>query len=84
MILMFYIHFRVQTYLRKQTGLSDIDKSVAEDLTEVEKFLLETQEMMMIRGKVCNYSYFLRKKIHFPNIYEDYILVHYTFYDLVK
>jgi len=45
---------------RKQ-GLSDLDESLASDLTPVEKYLLDKQELMSVRGKVIwsSYIYFI-------------------------
>ena len=44
---------RVQSYASRSTGLDELDDSLTKDLTEVEKHLMRTQDMMRVRGKVC-------------------------------
>ncbi|XP_052229409.1 uncharacterized protein LOC127843707 isoform X6 [Dreissena polymorpha] len=41
----------LQSYLQRSSSLSDLDESISKDLTEVEKHLLKTQDLVMIRGK---------------------------------
>ncbi|XP_052280957.1 uncharacterized protein LOC127878471 [Dreissena polymorpha] len=44
----------LQSYLQRSSSLSDLDESISKDLTEVEKHLLKTQDLVMIRGKrIC-------------------------------
>lgn len=43
---------RVRNFVERRKGLTDIDNSLASDLTEVENYLLRNQELMVIRGKV--------------------------------
>lgn len=45
-------HFRLRSYAQRTNTLSDVDESVAKDLSEVERYLLKTQELMTVRGKV--------------------------------
>ncbi|XP_052811802.1 uncharacterized protein LOC128239273 isoform X3 [Mya arenaria] len=41
----------LQSFVTRSSNLSDLDASIAEDLTAVEKHLLDSQGLMMIRGK---------------------------------
>ncbi|XP_060600852.1 uncharacterized protein LOC132754246 isoform X5 [Ruditapes philippinarum] len=41
----------LQSYAARRKDLSDIDESVAADLTKVETYLLKSQELMTVRGK---------------------------------
>ena len=47
----------LQSYAARKKDLSDIDESVAADLTEVEKYLLTSQELMTVRGKVLFFAF---------------------------
>ena len=44
----------MESYINRETSITDIDQAIACDLTEVEKYLLEQQELMVVRGKVRN------------------------------
>ncbi|XP_033759137.1 glutamic acid-rich protein-like [Pecten maximus] len=46
--------FRLQSYASRSKGLDAVDESLAADLSEVEKKLLETQDLMKVRGKMLN------------------------------
>ena len=45
--------FRLHSYASRSCGVDDFDKSLAGDLTKVEQKLIETQDFMKVRGKVC-------------------------------
>ncbi|XP_033758095.1 uncharacterized protein LOC117340444 [Pecten maximus] len=44
---------KLQSYASRTKDLSDIDASMVGELSEVEKLLLKTQELMTVRGKRC-------------------------------
>ena len=43
---------RLQSFASRSQGLQDIDDSLSKDFTEVEKYLVEKQDLMTVRGKV--------------------------------
>lgn len=45
--------FRIKDYLRRQTGVTDLDKAMRQQLSPLELWLIEHQDMMEVRGKVC-------------------------------
>ena len=45
-------HFSLKCYEKRSKEISDIDKSLRIDLTDLEKKMLETQEIIEVRGKV--------------------------------
>ena len=48
----FIFVYRLLSYAGKTRSLDDIDESLVGELTEVEKFLLKSQDLMKVRGKV--------------------------------
>ncbi|XP_062566938.1 uncharacterized protein LOC134229248 isoform X2 [Saccostrea cucullata] len=42
---------KVQSYASRSCGLDELDESLAKDLTDVEKHLMGTQDLMRVRGK---------------------------------
>jgi len=47
-----WLCFRLDFYDKRVKGTTDIDEQMTRDLTEMERHLLDTQEMIVIRGKV--------------------------------
>jgi len=43
----------METYLRRKREMDDVEQSLLGELTTTEKYLMTTQELMWIRGKVC-------------------------------
>ena len=43
---------RLQSYASRSQGLDNLDESLAQDISEDEKHLMETQDLMKVRGKV--------------------------------
>jgi len=48
--------FRVKNYASRKKKLSDADSTLAEDLSDLEKYLVESQELMSVRGKVHEFT----------------------------
>lgn len=61
----------MQSYASRSCGLDELDESLAKDLTDVEKHLMGTQDLMRVRGKVCtqrNMIFLCQRNMH--NIFE--------------
>ena len=43
----------IRDYFRRQTGVTDYDKPMRQQLPPLEFWLIEHQDMMEVRGKVC-------------------------------
>lgn len=48
----FQHHYSLGNYAEKSTNLNDVDESLVGQLNEVEKYLLKSQDLMKVRGKV--------------------------------
>ena len=46
------IFFSLKNYASRQTKLKDVDQSIVGELTTLEQHLLNSQQLMMVRGKV--------------------------------
>lgn len=59
--LLFWLFCSLENFAGKTNDLDDLDQSLVSDLSKVETYLLKSQEMMMVRGKV---SYLLCEPYH--------------------
>lgn len=48
---MIYVH-SLDRYEKRATSVDDVEASLLGELTELEQYLLKSQELMYIRGKV--------------------------------
>ena len=49
----FWVFFnRIETYKKRSTGVNETDLSLRSELTKLEMKLLESQELVYLRGKV--------------------------------
>jgi hypothetical protein len=46
------VHFRVESYKKRIIGVDEVDMEMTRELTEWEKHLLQSQEVVEVRGKV--------------------------------
>lgn len=44
--------FSLKHYACRKTGLSDADATLVDDMSPLEKYLVDSQELMAVRGKV--------------------------------
>ena len=51
-----YIH-RISTYKRRSTSVSETDLSLRDELTPLEQKLLQSQELLEMRGKVSQMAH---------------------------
>ena len=63
------IIFSVASYAGGASDLGDMDESLMDDLTKVEKHLLKTQELMKVRGKVRLCVFHLKISWHRYHLY---------------
>ena len=47
-----FVLFSLKDYAGRKTELDDVDQSLVGQLTDLEKHLLESQDLMVVRGKV--------------------------------
>jgi len=54
-----HLFFSLDDYARRTTDVDEVDASLCGELTEVEQYLMKSQELIKVRGKVRFFVDFL-------------------------